>query len=73
MCDTNRTLFLRIAETAALIAICTVVGVFALKIRVTPPGIGMLALGAAFLADELRRLVRNAPASRPIAEPPNGR
>jgi hypothetical protein len=68
VCDTNRTLFLPIVETAALIAICTVVGVFALKIRVTAPGIGMLALGAAFLVDELLRLIRNAPRAR-VAEP----
>ncbi|TMQ19893.1 MAG: hypothetical protein E6J91_04955 [Deltaproteobacteria bacterium] len=58
MSDTNRTLVLRIADTAALVATCAATGGLALKLGVTPLGIGMLALGAAFLADDLWRAIR---------------
>jgi hypothetical protein len=56
----NRTLFLRIADTMALVAICSITGVLALNIGMTLWGTGMIALGAGFLAEDLWRLVRGA-------------
>ena len=52
----NRKSFLRIADTLALLASCTAVGVLALKLGVMLCGVGLLALGGLFLIGDLRQL-----------------
>jgi hypothetical protein len=62
----NRKSFLRIADTVALLASCAAVGVVALKLGALLCGVGLFALGGAFLATDLwqlARALRQAPAA----------
>ena len=54
----NRTSFLRIADSVALIASCAAFGAVALELGIVICGAGFLALGSAFLAGDVWQIVR---------------
>jgi len=68
----NRKSFLRIADTAALVASCGAAGVVALKLGIVLCGAGLLGLGAAFLVGDVWPVMRNAWHAGPAAVPPDG-
>jgi hypothetical protein len=54
----NRKSFLRIADSVALISSCAALGAVALELGIAICGVGLLALGTAFLAGDIWQIVR---------------
>jgi len=69
----NRKSFLRIADSVALVASCSAIGVIALKMGIVLCEAALLVLGAAFLAGDLWHPARGSREARRAASVPDAR